>query len=166
MTDDIEVLTLALARAVDAARAGIAEPVWTPLEVMLPASWLGGWMFMGASDAYLMPDGLVTYVGTEPPSRRIDWQGKPWERKVVFLYKHGITRRYLNIGEDLRCYVYRGDLCPIGEPVYQPIRTERAIDFAYEDIEAFGATHDTAYDEDFIAARNARLVAAGYRVIG
>jgi hypothetical protein len=140
-------LVLALSRAVDAVRENAGTPVWTPLEAVLPYEWCGAFMFMGAQE-YLT-------VGSNG-----------FERRTVFLYKHGITRRYLNIGEDLNAYTYRPNMGDIDEPVYQRMRMETAIATVFERIEQYGADRTTKYDAAFIADRNARLVAAGYTVVG
>lgn len=145
MTTDHD-LTLAISRAVDAVRDGINEPVWVPLEALLPAEWCDGWMFMGGAIARVMQDNYAS--------------------RAIWSYKHGITRHYLHIGDDLRVYRYRSDLCEIGDPLYERVNTEWTIHVVYDGIEELGATRSTAYNAEYVAARNARLVAAGYQVIG
>lgn len=142
-------LALALARAVDAVRDGIGEPVWTPLEALLPIEECGGFMYMGAT------------VDT-----RTIQQGGGIERRTIFAYKHGITRKYLHIGDDLRTYVYLTTRCTLDDPLYQLMNTEHIIRLVFADVERFGATRETKYNAEYIAERNARLVAAGYAVIG
>ena len=137
-------LVLALSRAVDKAREGIGEPVWTPLEALLPAEWCDGWMFMGAIvDSPTIVD------------------GRPGPQVTLFAYKHGITRKYLHIGADLNCYRYRGS-----DGTYVLAGTEAEIERVYEDIATLHADRTTPYDDEYIAARNARLIAAGFRVVG
>ena len=162
-TDD---LALTISRALDKLRAGMQEPVWTPLEALLPMEWCSGFMFTMAHEAEIMPNGLALLRKDMcvPGATRLDAWGKPWERRWVFNYKHGITRRYLFIGDDLRCYAYRSE-CPLGEPIYMPIPPNWAIECAFDGLEELGATRTTAYNAEFIAARNARLVAAGFRVV-
>lgn len=140
-------LVLALSRAVDTVREGAHTPVWTPLEAVLPYDWCGGFMFMGGSE----------YLTVGPNG---------FERRTVFLYKHGITRHYLNIGDDLNAYTYRSTFGDVDEPVYCRVRMEGAMAVAFDGIEQFGADRTTKYDAAFIADRNARLVAAGYTVVG
>lgn len=148
-------LALTLSKAVDTVRAGIREPVWTPLEALLPMDWCDGFMFMGgtADCRIFESDG----IRPEPT------------RRAVFAYKHGITRRYLHIDSNLGTCFYRGDLIDPDDhkrPVYQRLGVEAAIEAVYEDIEQFRADHTTKYDADYIAERNRRLIEAGYSVIG
>lgn len=141
-------LVLNISKAVDEVRTGVEcqRPVWAPLEAVLPGPWLDGWMFMGTENARVMQDN--------------------YERRPIFLYKHGITRKYLNIGSDLGAYIYMPHLCEIGDPLYQRMNLAWMIEVAYSEIEKFGATRETRYDTDFIRNRNAALQAAGYTVIG
>jgi hypothetical protein len=155
-TDD---LATDIARILDELRAGMENPVWTPLEALLPMEWCGGFMFMGAPEVGIYNAGTIKRDATGAP----DFTSCP--RMRMFLYKHGITRRYLNIGEDLNCYEYRSALCDVGDPIYSLLPTEVAIARPFADLAELGATRTTVYNDDYIAARNARLVAAGFRVI-
>lgn len=143
-----EELVLALSRAVDSVRDNAGEPVWTPLEAVLPFEWCGGFMYMGAHEARIL-------CGS--PDKRT--------RKTVFMYKHGITRRYLMIGDDLQAYGYAASFCEVGDPAYTWLPMEDAIARVFEDIDQFGADRTTKYNSAFIAERNARLTAAGYTVV-
>lgn len=167
-------LVLAISRAVDSVRDGITDQavVWVPLEALLPFDECHGFMFMGAHVGACWPDGLAvdSQARKNGPygyiTDAIDCYGKPWVRRTIFEYKNGITRKYLHIGEDLRCYAYHGNLRTADDvATYQPFRTERMIDLAFDGIEELGATRTTAYDDEFRAARNARLAEAGYTVI-
>ena len=60
-----------------------SEPYWTPLEEALGAAGADGWMYMGAA---VSNDGLV-----------------------IHLYKHHITRQYINLSADGRAWRYGGD---------------------------------------------------------
>lgn len=111
------------------------EPDWTPLEAVLPLEHCAGFMFMGYATA-----GRGTRIR---------------------LYKHGITRRYLMLDERCRPYTYTER----GEYVAWPYGLESAIDRAFEGIEQLDATRSTAYDDVYIAERDAALAAAGWRVI-
>jgi hypothetical protein len=142
-------LILALSRAVDTVRENAHTPVWTPLEAVLPYGWCGGFMYMGAHEARIL---------NGSPDRR--------KRKTIFMYKHGITRRYLFIGDDLQAYGYMPDFCEIGDPAYSWLPMDRAVERAFEGVEEFGDKRTTKYNEAFIAERNARLVAAGITVVG
>lgn len=175
LTDD---LILNISRACDQVRSGISTPeaAWLPLELVLPADEVAGFMFMGAVPAAIIPPerSFISEADAHYPD-------PAWVRQVIFRYKHGITRRYLNLGSDLRPYYYVGNakaddgrgIPGFGENVYahhtggaDPARQlERAIDLAFHEIEKFGATRSTAYNADYIAARNAKLVALGYRVV-
>lgn len=145
MNDQHE-LVLALSRAVDKVREDTGEPVWVPLEALLPAEWLSGWMFMQAREA-----------------RTIEHD--TFNRRMVFSYKHGITRRYLHIGDNLDVYRYAAERCEISDPLYIKHNTEWMITVAYHGIEDQGAERTTAYNAEFIAERNRRLRAAGFEVI-
>jgi hypothetical protein len=100
MTANENEIALAISRILDQLRENAGEPVWLPLELTVPADWCDGYMWMGATKART-PKG---------------------EQVTVFCYKHGITRHYLNIGDDLELYRYRADLCEIGDPVYEQSR--------------------------------------------
>jgi hypothetical protein len=73
----------------------------------------------------------------------------------VNLYKHGITRTYLNLSDQGECYVSRGKW-----------RYERA-DFAVElekleaSLRKVGETLATAYNDEYIAAKDRALQEAG-----
>lgn len=152
-------LVLALSRAVDAARDDQQGPaVWVPLEATLPIEECAGFMYMGATEARI-------YDPLGP--RDADCNPIIEQRQLIFLYKHGITRRYLNVGDDLNTYVYKPSMCQVGDPVYQAVKIDRAIHEAFEGIEGFfRASRTTPYGPEYIAERNARLIAAGYRVVG
>jgi hypothetical protein len=129
-------------QAVDAAFAqvaeeyGMGEPDWAPLEAVLPLEERGGFMFMGYS----------------PPGGNRDG--------AIRLYKHGITRHYLNLHPSGQAYRY--DAVTGG---YRKLGLEEAIAAAFEGLEALGGTRSTAYDEEYRRQRNARLAEAGYTVI-
>jgi len=57
------------------------DPDWGPLERAIPRQWCGGFMWMNRIEA----DGVV-----------------------IELYKHGITRRYLNLDQDNKAYSFTG----------------------------------------------------------
>lgn len=157
-------LILAVSRAVDAARDGIGgPPVWVPLEAVLPQDECAGFMFMGAKVGAIMPKPLAVlraWDEAEPPSE--------WDRRMIFSYKHGITRRYLHIGEDLLPYAYRGSNVDFSLSTYSHVHQgmDYAIRCAFDGIEQMGATRSTAYNDEYIAERNRRLQAAGYTVVG
>ena len=121
--------------------AGAHEPDWAPLEAVLPMDECGGFMFMG----------YATALNREP----------------IRQYKHGITRNYLYL--DARCrpyrYVHVADLARPGYYVPFCGTLEHAIDAAFKDIEALGATRSTAYDDAYRERRDAALAAAGYTVV-
>ena len=65
----------------------------------------------------------------------------------INLYKHGISRSYLNLDDDGNCYIARRPGCYI------------AVDFGQElsrleeRLKGLGATLETSYDESFIAQK-------------
>lgn len=124
---------LALSRLVDrwAEDHLAAEPDWEPLEKAIPRDWCGGFMWM----------------------QRVDEHDT-----TIELYKHGITRRYLNLDSDAQTYRYTGS-------GYIPIGLEEALDWVFEGLEEMGWTRDTVYDDDFVAKKYAALREAGWTVI-
>lgn len=106
MSDD---LSLAISRALDKIRDGMGEPNWLALEALLPQNECGGFMAMGVSHARIYDPLGPRHSDCSPDL------GVPC--RYIFLYKHGITRRYLNIGEDLSCYEYKASMCELGDPV-------------------------------------------------
>jgi len=109
------------------------EPDWKPLESALPTAWCGGFMWMTR----------ITQGGT-----------------VIELYKHGITRRYLNL--DHRGGAWRYDH---EENVYRPEPLDPAIEAVFQDLELCGADRSTVYDTAYLSARNRRLRDQGWEVI-
>ena len=85
-------LVLAVSRIVDSATEPLRddEPVWDPLEAVLPAAQCDGFMWMGHATAR---------------GRRVE------------LYKHGITRRYLVVDAHGQAYRFENDqLEPVSTP--------------------------------------------------
>ena len=112
-------------------------PDWEPLEAVLPIEHCDGFMWMG-----LAPGGIR-------------------------LYKHGITRRYLNLYLDPQGAVsaYR-----YVDGRYVRIAVEVAIEEAFAGIERLGGVYSddpraTPYDHEFRALRDRRLREAGWTVI-
>lgn len=128
-------LPLVVARILDRFRAEhlSGDPDWKPLESVLPAEWWGGFMWM---------------------SRVI--QGET----VIELYKHGITRRYLNLDHDGGAWRYDHQ-----ENVYRPELLSMAIESVYEEIELCGADQSTDYDTAYIATHNRALRDQGWEVV-
>ncbi len=122
----------AIDRAAQAPPAVSPAPDWRPLEALLGPALIGQFMAMGEATA---PDGTR-----------------------VMLYKHGMTRRYLNVSADLRTWQY----C---NATYRPQSLAAALLNAFTNAEDYGALPSVAYDADFRAKRDAALAAAGYRVI-
>jgi hypothetical protein len=157
-------LVLAVSRAVDAVRSDIPDKaVWVPLEAVLPLDECAGFMFMGAKVGAIMPKPLALLrdkIAADPPTE--------WDRRMIFSYKHGITRKYLHIGGDLMPYTYRGSNTDFSLSTYSHVHQgmDYAITCAFSGLEKLGASRTTAYSDAYIAARNARLVAAGYTVVG
>lgn len=83
------------------------EPDWKPLEGAIPAEWCGGFMWMTR----------ITQGAT-----------------VIELYKHGLTRRYLNLDHDGGAWRFDHQ-----ENVYRPQPLDSAVEAVFEDIELCGA---------------------------
>lgn len=107
------------------------EPDWEPLRVVLPLEWCDGFMWM-----YRVTQGDAT----------------------IELYKHGITRRYLNLDQFNRAYRFNGE-------GYDRIPVATAVDRVFADIEGTGWTRETRYDEEFVAEKHRQLREAGWTVI-
>ena len=87
------------------------------------------------------------------------WMGRVvQERPTIELYKHGITRRYLNLDQDGGAYEYDGE-------GYIPVELDFAVERVLEGLEDMGWTRETVYDEAFIARKYAALREAGWTVI-
>lgn len=107
------------------------EPDWDPLHVVLPLEWCNGFMWMC----------------------RVS-QGDA----AIELYKHGITRRYLNLDQFNRAYQFNGK-------GYDPIPVAIAVDRVFADLEELGWSRGTRYDDEFVAEKHRRLRENGWTVI-
>lgn len=107
------------------------DPDWSPLEAAIPYGWCGGFMWMNR-----VTDG----------------------DRVIELYKHGITRRYLNLDKNSQAYRY-------SDHGYVAVTLESALDHVFDGIEEMGWTRETKYDEQFIRAKHKALRASGWTVI-
>lgn len=117
--------------ALNEARAESFDPNWQPLEKAIPAEYLDGFMWMNSTHT---------------------------ESTIIEHYKHGITRRYLNIDLDGNFYVYK-----CGQ--YVLIEKSEALSHVYADIFKMNATPSTAYDQNYICNRNKALNDLGYKVV-
>ena len=106
-------------------------PDWGPLEAAIPREWCSGFMWMNRT----------TFEGT-----------------TIELYKHGITRRYLNLDHDGGAWRYV-------HPRFEPVPLPEAVDDVFDGLEAMGYDRTTVYDEAFIRRKHAELRAAGWTVI-
>lgn len=124
---------LALSRLVDRwAEENLAgEPDWAPLEEALPIEWYGGFMWM----------------------QRVEQDGV-----TVELYKHGITRRYLNLDHSGRAYRYT-------RSGYVEMPLDEAIDWVFDGVEEMGWSRETVYDDEFRAEKYRAFREAGWTVI-
>ncbi len=77
----------------------------------------------------------------------------------IRLYKHGLTRRYLNV--DPQGNTYRFD----GRNSYQRITLDEALDSVFDGLEEMGYERSTPYDDEVRAERHRRIAAAGWTVI-
>jgi hypothetical protein len=71
------------------------------------------------------------------------------------LYKPGLSRRYLNLGDDGRAHRY------LERGRFEEIPFEEALNWVAEPLT--GETLETPYDEEYRARRSAALRAAGWR---
>lgn len=107
------------------------DPDWEPLEAAVSMEWCGGFMWMNR----VVSGGVV-----------------------IELYKHGITRRYLNLDADGGAHRWTGT-------GYEPISLEEAIDHAFAGLEGMGWDRTTKYDDAFKAEKYRSLREAGWTVI-
>jgi hypothetical protein len=107
------------------------DPNWEPLEGVLPAEWCGGFMWMNR----VVDNGVV-----------------------IELYKHGITRHYLNLDAGGGAYRWTGS-------GYEPMSLEEAIDHAFDGIEETRWDRTTVYDDEVKAEKYRALREAGWTVI-
>ncbi len=107
------------------------EPNWGPLEGALPREWCGGFMWM----------------------RRTQQEGT-----TIELYKHGITRRYLNLSAGGSAYRYTGSR-------YVSIDVDEALEEVFDGLEEMGWARETAYDDEFVARKYATFRELGWTVI-
>ena len=70
-------------------------------------------------------------------------------------YKHGLTRRYLNVGDDGRAFRY------LDHGQFEEIPFDEALSWVAEPLAEMGETLETPYDQDYRARRSAALRAAG-----
>lgn len=108
-------------------------PNWEPLEATLPREWLGAFMWMGRVRQ---------------------------DAADIQMYKHGITRSYLNLDLDGNAYAYNASTRR-----YQLISRQQAIDTVFDGLEESGWTRETVYDDEFIAAKHKALQKAGWTVL-
>ena len=73
----------------------------------------------------------------------------------INLYKHGVTRTYLNLDDDGNCYVYRGNWR------YEPADFSAELGKLEASLKEQGETLDSLYDGDYIARKTEALRKAG-----
>jgi hypothetical protein len=77
----------------------------------------------------------------------------------INLYKHGITRRYLNLDDAGNCYV-------AGKPgCYLPVDFDQELSKLEECLKGLRATLETFYDERFIAQKREALCQHGVSLL-
>ncbi len=76
----------------------------------------------------------------------------------INLYKHGITRTYLNLDDRGRCYVYRGGGYEEADFAVQLAMLEASL-------RQVGETLESSYDEEYIAQKHEALRKAGLRLL-
>jgi len=116
------------------------NPNFRPMCLVVPEEWRDGFMYM-----YSQTCQIPLAIGVT-------------EYRELFFYKHGITRKYLNVDAEGRCYHWTGK-------TYLPIPAAEALEAAFKGLEDMGWTRETAYSDEFIAARNEALARAGYTLL-
>ena len=69
----------------------------------------------------------------------------------INLYKHGITRTYLNLDDEGNCYIVTGSRC------YSLVDFELELKKLEETLKGLHATLETPYDDLFIARKREEL---------
>ena len=76
----------------------------------------------------------------------------------IHAYKHGIARRYFFLDDQGRCYVHRGSH-------YQPADFPTELAKLEAALRQLGETLESAYDEAYIARKDAALRKAGIGIV-
>jgi hypothetical protein len=77
----------------------------------------------------------------------------------INLYKHGISRSYLNLDDDGNCYAAGRPGC------YLPADFDQELSKLEERLKELGATLETSYDEGFIAHKREALRQQGVSLL-
>ena len=78
----------------------------------------------------------------------------------IRMYKHGLTRRYINVDPAGNTYLYNG----VSESHF-PVPLEEAIEHVFEHIEAMGYARETKCTEEVMAERRRRMEEAGWTIV-
>jgi len=73
----------------------------------------------------------------------------------INLYKHGLSRRYLNLSDDGRAFRH------LDRGRFEEVLFSEALAWVAEPLAAMGETLESAYDDEYRARRSAALRAAG-----
>ena len=73
----------------------------------------------------------------------------------IHQYKHGLSRRYLNLSDDGRTFRH------LDRGRFEEIPFSEALEWVAEPLTAMGETLESAYDEEYRARRSEALRAAG-----
>jgi hypothetical protein len=76
----------------------------------------------------------------------------------VRVYKHGLTRRYLNLDPEGRAYTRKGSQ-------WEEVPLKQAIDTAFDGLSSMGFKRSTPYDEKSRAKRHKILRDAGWAIV-
>jgi hypothetical protein len=77
----------------------------------------------------------------------------------INLYKHGITRTYLNLDDEGNCYIGTGSRC------YSLVDFEFELKKLEETLKGLHATLETPYDDVFIARKRKELRQLGISLL-
>src|SRR3990172_2577437 len=76
----------------------------------------------------------------------------------INLYKHGLSRRYMNLSDDGRAFRY------LDRGRFEEIPLDDALAWVEEPLAAMGETLESPYDDEYKTRRAAALKAAGFEV--
>lgn len=85
------------------------------------------------------------------------WMG---ETRGIHLYKHGFTRRYLNLDMEGSAYRYLGF-----SNRYERMNLDDAIDAVFEGLERMRKTRETPYDAEAVRSKHEQLAEVGWTTI-
>lgn len=163
MTDTEKIVSDILAKQAATGPTGEVSDIWFALHEYVPKEWWDGFMFMGSHKGakIIVPASDITTRTRPGDLKYLTWTTYPG---TIYEYKHGITRKPLDIDEEGNFYNFYGGVDPYGFIRWRS--KDAAYDYVFGDLDRMGATKETAYDEAYRCKRDAAIAKAGYTSIG